>query len=299
MYETFEEIRNQHHRRLELQLHQGVVRMAFGNAENIRQGVDRVLGVAGYRAGIPFPPTSGVRVTDDGAVYSLSLNGETFFSGAEVIGGGAAAFHRLALILKFLPTKLFGTEEAVRWIELANFRHSELVEAARTALNDPTGYERFAKVLTCLVEERLPLTDVETILKTVAASPVPAGDDALMALVENIRTAIKETAAAYYKDYYMVADVFEAGAELLSKIDSSKSSVESAIIYVAAGLPAVGIVVAENPDMRRKLWEITEGLYKAGKLDRPLIVMKPSEMPAKVELPKSHGKISMVAGSAG
>lgn len=300
MYESFEEIRKQHHRCLELQLHSGVVKMAFGNAENIRQGVDRVLGVAAYRAGIPFPPTSSVKVTDDGPVYSLAMNGDTFFSGAEVVGGGAAAFHRLALILKFLPTKLFGTEEAVRWIELANFRHWELVETARAALNDPTGYERFAKILTCLVEERLPLTDVKTVLETVAAAaPVAAGDEALGALVEDIRVAIKETAAAYYKDYYMVADVFEAGPELLEKLDSDKPGVESAITYVAAGLPAAGIVIASQPEFRRKLWEVTEALYHTGKLDRPLIVMKPSEMPTTVELPKSHGKISMVVGTVG
>jgi hypothetical protein len=299
MYESFEEIRKQHHRRLELQLHAGVVRMAFGNAENIRQGVDRVLGVASYRAGIPFPPTSGVKVTEDGPTYSLSMNGDMFFSGNESVGGGAAAFHRLALILKFLPTKLFGTEEAVRWIELANFRHSELVEKARAALNDPTGYERFAKILTHLVEERLPLTDVETILKTVAAAPVAPGDEALWTVIENIRVAMKETSAAYYKDYYLVSDVFEAGPELLDHIDSDKSLVEKAITYVASGLPAAGIIIAEKPEARRKLWEITEGLYYAGKLDRPLIVMKSTEMPEKVQLPESHGKLSMVATSAG
>jgi hypothetical protein len=301
MYESFEEIRKQHHRRLELQLHSGVVRMAFGNAENIRQGVDRVLGIAGYRAGIPFPPTSGVKVSDSGPVYALALDGDMFFSGAEVVGGGAAAFHRLALILKFLPTKLFGTEEAVRWVELATFRHSDLVDQARAALNDPTGYQRFSKILTHLVEERLPLTDVETILKTiVAAGPlVPVGDEATWKIIEDIRTAIKETSAAYYKDYYFVADVYEAGPELLAKIENSPATVENAITYVAAGLPAIGIIVAEQPEMRRKLWELTEGLYTGGKLDRPLLVLKPSELPATVELPKSHGKISMMVGSAG
>ena len=62
-----------------------------------------------------------------------------------------------------------------------------------------------------------------------------------------------------------------AGPELLGKIENSPATVENAITYVAAGLPAIGIIVAEQPEMRRKLWELTEGLYTGGKLDRPLL----------------------------
>ena len=297
MDETFESLRKKVHRHFVLQVRNDVLGTAFGNEQNVRQGVDRLIGIAGARAGIPFPPTCSVTKTETGAPLTLRLGDETLFVVNTWEGGGDEAFLRLSTLLNLMPIRFFGVEQAIRWIELAAFRHTNLVDTARTALNDPTGYESFSKILRRLVEERVPLTETETILKTIAAAaPVARGDAALWALVEDIRVALKETSAAFYVKSYGPEACFSLGPSLSGGWD--KAEVQEALVEALGQLKRTSILVVQQATDRRKVWETVEALMSAQKLLRPAVVLKSAEMPVTVVFPRLQGEVRLVAETA-
>jgi hypothetical protein len=296
MYETFESLRQKVHRHFVLQVRTDVLGTAFGNEQNVRQGIDRLIGIAGARAGIPFPPTCGVTKTDKGFPAALHLGDEALFAVNTWDGGGEEAFMRLSMLLNLMPIKFFGVEQAIRWVEVASFRHADLVDAARAALNDPTGYQSFSKILMRLVEERVPLTEVETILQAIAsAAPVSMGDEALWALVEDIRVALKESSAAYYMQAFGPEACFHAASALVERLD--EPGAQDSLVESLGKLQRASIVVVDRASDRRKLWEALEGLMAGQKLLRPALVLKPAEMPATVQLPPMQ-EILLAAGTA-
>src|SRR5438045_1195982 len=131
MVEYFKEIQTKYHRDLELCLRQDYLNTAFGNGENIRQGVDRLLGYAGAKAGIPAPVCNTLKVADDGPVFSLGYAGEDPFFATDPSEEGSDALHRLTRRVKLLPGKIFGLEQAALWMGLAMFQpHTDLMEEA-------------------------------------------------------------------------------------------------------------------------------------------------------------------------
>src|SRR5215475_362466 len=149
MVEYFTGVRKKHHRHLELRLRSNYTdRTALGNPENFRQGINKMLGYAASCAGVPFPSCDSVEVAEDGPAFSLNLKGEAgpFFRVFASDDGNA--LYQLALELKLRPTKFFGTEQALSWVEefaqLPPFR--ELLDRALAALEDPTGYASISKI---------------------------------------------------------------------------------------------------------------------------------------------------------
>lgn len=303
MIEYFTEARKKHHRHLELRLRadytDGTV---LGNSETVRQGINKIIGYAGSRAGLPFPSCCSVKVAADGPAFSLNLEGDPGpFLEVSPAEDGSIAMYRLVLALKLLPTKFFGTEQALRWMELAKFPpFGGLLDQALAALEDPTGYESMSKILIRLVEERIPLSDTATILKTVvSAGPVAPGDDALWSIVEDVRVALKDASARYYVDYYVCRDAYAAGSDLLAALETPGGLEQAgdAICRVAAALDSTFILVVNRPERRRHLWEVTESLFTGSRLNRPAVVLKSSEISSKVSLPDRRREIRLVPAS--
>jgi hypothetical protein len=299
MVEYFNETRKKYHHPLVLRLRSDYVNSALGNPENVRQGVDKLLGYLGYRTGIPAPVCDLLSVADDGPAFALGYaDADKPFFVVQGTQDPGMALARLTLAVKTVPSTIFGMEQAIRWVELTKFQpYVDASERAAAALGDPTGCESLAKILVRLIEERLPLTDVNTILETVAAAKSAAGDDALGEIAESVRVAMREDSAKYYLDYYGVHDVYRAGAELASALGSSDSleAAKDAICRVTAGLDTTFALLVDQADLRRKLWQITEGLFTENRLNRPAVVLSAAEVPAQVALPESRGEIRLSA----
>jgi len=287
MIEFFKESRARVHRVLELRLRSDYLNTAMGNPENVRQGVDRLLGYAGFNAGVPPPRCENVFVTEEGPVFTLGYVGHDPFFTITGYEDPLLAMNRLNLILKLLPSKVFGMEEMIRWVELTKFPpHRELSDKAAGALGDATGCEAFAKVLFRLMEERVPLKDTRTILEVVAAKARGTSVEALARLGEDIRAALRESSASYYLRYYASADVFRAGSALTSELGTAgEETAKNAICRVAKATTATFILVAEDGGARRKLWEMVENLFLSDRVNRPAAVLKADEIPSGVALP--------------
>jgi len=297
MIEHFREYRDRVHRALQLRARSDYLNSAMGNPENIRQGVDRLLGYVGFRAGAPPPRCEDVIVTDSGPVFSLGYAGETPFFEVSGDEPPTNAMRRLSLLAKMLPTRIFGMEEAIRWVELTRFPpYDALAERATAALGDPTGCEAMAKIILRLIEERVPVGDVATILQAVSDGAGGSSETELWQVTEDVRVAIRETSAQYYLDNYGVAEAFRDGAELTSEL-SAGAGVEAArdaICRATKGTETAFLLLADGPN-RRRLWEVVESLYLEDRLNRPGVVVKPAEVPAQASLPEATREIHFVA----
>ena len=303
MEESLESLRKRTHQHFVLNLRKDVVNTAFGNPENIRQGFERVIGTAGMMSGLPFASFCEVKLKDSGPVASIQIGTKTIFSVDSWIGGGPYELQRLARLLMVYPIRLFGDEEAIRWLQLVDHRDSKLAQAALAALNDPTGYQSLSKILGRLVEERVPLTDFSAILQTIAdKGSVPAGDDAHWSLVEDIRSAIRESAAANYTHQLMygVQQRFDVDSELLRGLNdpAAFAAIDKSLCYALGELNRAPVIVVREAGARRKLWERIEALLTAGRIPKPAFVLKLSELPQTEALPDTTDEIRPV-GMAG
>jgi hypothetical protein len=295
------QLRKKFHRHLKLRVSAVFVNPTSpGNPENMKEGVNRILGMAGYRAGMPAPTCCEVEVVEDGAEITLSHDDQPPFFVASGLGGGKDFVMRFSALPKLLPSKIFGMEQAVRWVELAKFPlTADACDRANRALGDPDGYLSLARLIYWLAEERVPVSDVLRVLEAVAGSvPASGGEAGLWAVLEQTRSALRETSAQYYLDYYGVTDAFHASAELTDAVRSGegRKAAQSAIARVAGNTNAAFLIIVDDAASRRALWEAAEELFlntgKSGGLNRPAIVINKSELPEGVRLPGYSREIS-------
>src|SRR5947209_6626755 len=108
----------QHHIHMVLHLHRDLVGTALNNPENARQGINRILGYASQRTGVPFPICCTVTTEAGGPGFMLEWQGQPILIGG-LLDSGTQALTRLVLRLKLLPSTFFGIEQTIRWLQLA------------------------------------------------------------------------------------------------------------------------------------------------------------------------------------
>jgi hypothetical protein len=316
--EVLEETRKEHHRGLELRIRAELVggpsvrnpqNLLALNPENVRQGLNKVMGVATAYSGVAYALCEEIRIVEEGPGLAVGFPDETPLFEAEITEPGVQVSQRFGLLTKLKPGKLFGREQAIQFVSLAG---GPLYEAsfakAMSALDESTGYEDLAWIVSRLVEERLRLTDgkrnnepnkpraadrvVTAILEAVAAGK-GAGEGARWDTVERARVALREVSARYYTEYYHAEDVFTAGDALLDSVSDPgrRRVVEDSVSSYAAERSAMFAVVVSRPEARRGLYEIIEGLFESGRLNRPAVVLSEAELPSEMALPRSKGEI--------
>ena len=281
---------NDKHKHFVCQVREEIAVPVGGKTDPVRSFIDRGLGLAGLKLGVQFPTLCDVIISKWGPAFTLTLGSEVIFGVESMDTSGMTVIAGLLASAKLAPEAFFGVEQAIRWIQTIPAHYWELRDAARAALGEPDGYEKFANLLIQLVQERAPLTDVKGILEAIAAAEEDGSPEDTL---ERLRRAIRESSAKLYLEYFHADMVYHASAELAARLDTTVGiyDIREDINAASKGSESSWILVSDDAKFRRRLWVLADELFRGSSIAHPVFVISPDEMPETVPLPESKGLI--------
>jgi flagellar biosynthesis component FlhA len=151
------------------------------------------------------------------------------------------------------------------------------------------------RFLLLLVEERVPINHTWTIANVLAVPRTAPGkkqgkvtdsQDERLRLAEQVRIELRENSARYYLEQYWEAGsrYLEVGKETKAELDKLAGDpealhrLEARIRRALADANGAASILVAPHEYRWALWTITEGLFLRKELNRPVLVLKPSEL---------------------